>query len=148
MKILSHVLLGGSFVFIIAFLLNFLWEALHSILFYKGHANYNAYFFVKMILYASSIDALIIFGIFLAGCLLWKGDCWIKKYDFNKILFTIILGFVVAVIIEAKALFFQQWNYNEFMPTIFGMGISPLIQLSIIGVISLHISSYFFYKKL
>ncbi len=148
MKKSLHALLGGTFVFITAFLLNFLWESVHAVLFYAGHADYSANFFVKMILYVSFIDALLILGIFLAGCLFWKGDCWIKKYDLKKILFTAVAGFIIAVAIEAKALFFQQWAYTELMPTIFGMGASPLIQLSITGIIALWLSSYFFYKKL
>lgn len=147
MKKTSHTFLISSFIFVLAFLLNFLWESVHAVLFYADHANYTANFFVKMISYASFIDALLILGIFLVGDLLWKGDCWIKEYDLKKILFTALIGFVIAVIIEAKALFFHQWSYTDLMPTIFGMGLSPLIQLSITGVIALEISSYFFYKK-
>ncbi len=135
------------FVFTLSFLINFFWESIHAVLFYKDHATYESLFFVKMISYATFFDAVIILGIFLAGSLIWKKYGWLKTYNRNKILFTAITGFIIAAIIEAKALYFKQWAYNEIMPTIFGMGLSPLVQLSITGIIVLFVASKMFYKK-
>lgn len=147
MKKLKYFLTQLVLVFIAAFLLNFFWESWHAVLFYKDHATFTSLFFVKMITYASFIDALLISFTFLLGCALWKNYDWLKNYKPSKIIFTAILGVVIAVIIEAKALYFKQWAYNEIMPTIFGMGISPLVQLSITGIITLIVASKMFYKK-
>ncbi|MBI5065153.1 hypothetical protein HZA97_02850 [Candidatus Woesearchaeota archaeon] len=147
MKKLKLFAIQSFFVFILAFLLNFFWESWHAVLFYEDHATYKSLFFVKMITYASFMDALLILLIFVIGCLLWKDFNWMKKYKMKKVLFTAVLGVIIAVIIEAKALYFKQWAYNEIMPTIFGMGLSPLVQLSITGVITLFIASKMFYEK-
>lgn len=134
----------ASTIFIFAFLLNFLWESIHAVLFYEGHQTMESSFFVRMIAYASFIDALIILGIFISGSILWREIEWVKKYDSRKIVYTAVVGFLIAAIIEAKALFFKQWSYNSLMPTIFGMGLSPLIQLSVTGVVAMYVVSKIF----
>lgn len=138
---MKKLLTQASLVFAFAFLLNFLWESIHAVLFYTGHQTMESSFFVRMISYVSFVDALLILGIFISGSILWREFEWIKKYDSRKISYTAIVGFLIASIIEAKALFFKQWSYNELMPTIFGMGISPLIQLSITGILAMWVSS-------
>ena len=128
-------------IFIFSYLLNFLWESIHAVLFYTGHQTMDSSFFVRMISYVSFMDALIVLGIFISGSILWRELEWVKKYDSRKIIYTAIIGFLIAAIIEAKALFFKQWSYNELMPTIFGMGLSPLVQLSVTGVVAIIITS-------
>jgi len=138
---------GGLVVFVLAFLLNFVWESIHAVLFYAEHASYVASFFTRMVLYASSIDALLILGVFCVGCLFFKGDCWLEHYRGKELLFTILLGLGIATIIEVKALFFEQWSYTTLMPTIFGIGLSPLVQLAVTGALSMFITSKLFYAR-
>jgi len=137
---------GGVVVFVLAFLLNFVWETLHAVLFYEGHATFVAAFFTRMVLYASFIDALLIFGIFCAGCMLFKGDCWLENYKGKEFAFTIALGILIAAIIEIKAIFLEQWRYTALMPTFLGIGLSPLVQLGITGALSMFITSKLFYS--
>lgn len=138
---LKKLLHQAVLIFVFSFLLNFLWESIHAVLFYEGHQTMESSFFVRMISYASFIDALMILIIFISGSIFWREFEWIKKYDSRKIIYTAIVGFLIAAIIEAKALFFKQWSYNELMPTIFGLGLSPLIQLSITGILAIVVSS-------
>ncbi len=131
----------GSLVFFFSFFLNFFWESIHAVLFYEGHSSYLSSYFIKIISYASTIDALIIFIIFSLGCLFFGKTCWLENYKFKEASFTIILGIIIAAIIETKALIFNQWIYNEIMPTILGIGLSPLVQLAITGVLSIFLTS-------
>jgi len=44
-------------------------------------------------------------------------------------------GLAIAAVIEYRRVFItMSWRYNQLMPTIFGIGLSPLFQLSITGV--------------
>lgn len=138
---------GGSLVFAFAFLLNFAWESIHAVLFYAGHAAYTAIFFTRMVLYASFVDALLIFGIFCAGCLLFRSDCWLESYGGKEVSYTIVLGVIIAMVIEIKALLFDQWSYTELMPTIFGIGLSPLVQLALTGSLSMFFTSKLLYAR-
>ena len=47
----------------------------------------------------------------------------------------LILSFLVAVFIETKAMMLNLWTYSDLMPTILGLGVSPLIQLSVTGML-------------
>ncbi|PIN81872.1 hypothetical protein COV11_00765 [Candidatus Woesearchaeota archaeon CG10_big_fil_rev_8_21_14_0_10_30_7] len=142
---LVHSFRGVLFVFSLAFILNFVWESYHAFSLYKGH-DLVASEYLRIMTYVSTVDGLLISAIFLSGCFLWRKDiCWIKNYDFSKALYTIILGFIIASIIEIKALIFGHWEYSELMPTLFGMGLSPLVQLSITGAITFYVASKFFY---
>lgn len=133
----------ASLIFVFAYLLNFLWEAIHAYTLYQGH-DFHASKYVPMLLYVSFIDALLICLIFLIWFLLFKKI--IKSNKIKEIIFIVLFGFLIASIIELKALLFHQWSYNNIMPTIFGMGLSPLLQLPIIGVISIFLVGKFFRK--
>ena len=66
-----------------------------------------------------------------------KNMNWIenlKKSDYTLI---IILGVLIAIIIEIYSIRHNRWLYTESMPTISGIGISPLIQLSATSIIGL-----------
>jgi len=138
---------GGSVVFVLAFLLNFVWESIHAVLFYEGLASYVAIFFTRMVLYASFVDALLILAIFCSGCLLFKSACWLESYRGKEVLFTVVFGLIIAAIIEMKALWFEQWKYTALMPTIFGIGLSPLVQLAVTGSLSIFFTAKLFYGK-
>ena len=138
-KIKDFILVIVS-IFIFSYLLNFLWESFHSVFLFKGH-NFEAIKYVPMIGYVSIIDGLLILGIYLGVSLLWRNALWIKKP--NKIHTTtfVILGLIMAGWIEYRAVFLlDRWSYNQLMPTIFGIGLSPLIQLSITGLLAIWIT--------
>lgn len=122
-----------------AYLLNFFWEAWHATYLYQAH-NFPIKKYVGMISYVSLIDALLLIGIFAVGILIWKNFFWFKDMDKKKYWYIIVSAIAVAVAIEIKGVYlFNQWSYNELMPTIFGIGISPLLQLAVTGLISVWI---------
>jgi len=49
----------------------------------------------------------------------------------------VFLGLIIAIFIEMINLNLGRWEYTMAMPTLFGIGIIPLIQLALTGVISL-----------
>ena len=116
-----------------AFLLNAIWELLHFRLYYdlSGIPKY------PHLLLATITDAAIITGIFFMASLKNKNFSWIKKPKKLDYLLIIILGIAVAIFIEARALYIGRWAYKAAMPTIFTIGISPLLQLAITGILTL-----------
>lgn len=122
--------------FVSAYLLNFFWETWHAVYLYQGH-SFPIKKYVGMIGYVSLVDALLLIGIFVVGILIWKNFFWFKDIDKKKYWYIIISAMAIAVAIEIKGVYvFSQWSYNELMPTIFGIGISPLLQLAVTGLIS------------
>src|SRR3989338_8107847 len=99
-------------VFVFAFLLNFIWEHLHSVFYvsYKGGEITN-FILLKAALFDATVIALIIF----------------------------------AILLEKWALGTGRWVYTDAMPIIpfLRVGLTPVIQLGLLGYISLRISNFF-----
>lgn len=127
-------------VFVVAFVLNAIWELLHFGLYYdlSGIAKY------PHLLLAIFVDAVIILVIFLIISLISKGVNWVKKPLVWNYLVVVLVGVGVAVFIEIRALMIGRWAYKAAMPTVFGIGLSPLLQLAATGILSLVVVRYLF----
>lgn len=114
-------------IFILSFLLNFVWENLHSYL----YVSYMDGKITEFILFrASLVDASII-------TILSLPFIYITRLR-NKNLFIIPIGVFIAIIIELYALNAGRWSYNEYMPIIpfLSVGLTPAIQLGLLGYFS------------
>ncbi|MBI2671421.1 hypothetical protein HYX16_00645 [Candidatus Woesearchaeota archaeon] len=60
-----------------------------------------------------------------------------KKTENNRLYLAIMISLMVAIIIEIINLNLGRWEYSFLIPTILGIGLSPLIQLPLITIISL-----------
>ena len=134
-------------ILLFSYLFNFVWESFHSVLLYEGH-NLEVIRYIFMINYASITDSFLILGVYAIIALLWKDLLWIKKMNKKQIYITIIIGLIIAAFIEYRAVFLMhRWSYNAFMPTILGIGLSPLIQLSITGILAFFLTKRLLYQK-
>jgi len=135
-------------IFISSYLLNFVWESFHAVFLYEGH-NFNSMKYVLLINYVAIMDGLLILVAYFIISLLWRNSLWIKQMRKNQIYLFIVIGLIIAIIIEYKAVFLEgRWSYNPLMPTIFGIGLSPLLQLAVTGIISVWFARAFLYKKI
>jgi len=119
-------------IFLIAFILNLVWENLHSFL----YEHYMGGEITELILIkATFVDALIIIILSLP----FVSFSSIEKYDW----LIVPLGFLVSLLIEWWALSMGRWAYNMYMPIIpfLETGITPSIQLGLLGYGSLKIQS-------
>ena len=122
-----------------AFASNFIWESWHASYLYASH-TFNLSFWPLMV-YAASIDTILLLAIFFGGTLIWKNFYWFGKDSIKVSLYFIIAGIIIAAVIEYKAVYiFQQWTYSNLMPTVFGLGVSPLVQLALTGLLSVSIA--------
>lgn len=120
-----------SIIIISAFLLNFIWENLHSFL----YINYKGDFISEYILTRSAgVDAIFIFIIIIV----------VSKISFikNKPLWIFVTGIILAIILELWALSIGRWAYSELMPIIpiIKTGLTPTIQLGLTGLIAYKLS--------
>lgn len=135
-------------VLILSFFLNLLWELSHSLLY-----NWNAsplqntvQFYVPKILISSLGDVMYFFIILLVVSLFKKGFYWISKPDKKSYILLIVLGIIFAFFIEVKAKMLGLWAYNQYMPLLFGIGITPLLQLAVTSFLSLYLVNNFIFK--
>jgi uncharacterized protein YacL len=120
-------------VFIIAVALNGVWENIHSVLYstYKG-GEITEFILVR----ASLFDGLVI-TMLVAPFLIFP----LLK---NKSFLIIIFGIIIGVFNEWYGLSTARWAYNDLMPIIPGIyvGLTPAIQLGVLGYISCKMSVY------
>lgn len=132
--------------FVIVYILNFFWEAWHAYYLYWGYAgksfkDYSVSEYLALISKVSLVDAGLLFAILLVGFLIWKDIFWMERM-FKRFLRTETIYFFVATVgvaiwIEIKGVYlFKEWSYLASMPLVFGIGLSPLIQLFATGLLS------------
>jgi hypothetical protein len=146
-KGLREYALTLALTFISSYLFNFFWESVHSVWLYGGH-NFSADQYVRMICYVSGVDALLVLGIFLFISLIWRNAFWIEKMNKIHGLVILITGVVIAGIVEYRAVYvLKEWRYGPNMPIIFGIGLSPLVQISMTGLLALWLTGRLLYRK-
>ncbi len=135
MKLIKTISILAS----ISLVLNLVWEFSHFVL-YNDTSGIPKTLHLIM---ASFTDVLWIFLIFAIISLIYKNMNWINKPQLKHYALIILLGFILSTLIELINLNLGRWSYLETMPTIFGIGLTPLIQLVTTGILSLLI-----YKKI
>jgi len=121
---------------VFSFLLNYVWETVHEAFLYREH-SFKAEKYIMMMLHASTVDASIILGIYLGIAALWKDILWLRAMKWQQVFAACSAGIAIAAFIEYRnVMVLKEWSYNICMPTVFGIGVSPLLQLSITGLLS------------
>ncbi len=135
MKKIRFLVLG-----FIVLILNLIWEFSH----YKLYNDLSGISSNIHLIIASFGDLFFIFLIFFFISLINKNIKWLNKPVKSDYLFTIFFGLIIAILIEVINVYFlARWAYKPIMPTIFGIGLSPLLQLATTGILSL-----FIFKKI
>lgn len=126
-------------LFIFAYVINFLWESFHAFILYEDH-NLLSTEYVPMMSYVATVDAFLISAIYLIIAGMFRNLFWIKEIRKGSLITFAILGIIIAAFIEYRAVFLiDRWSYSDLMPTLFGIGISPLFQLAITGLVAIYI---------
>lgn len=114
-------------VFFSAFILNVVWENLHSLL----YANYQGGTITEFILLQASLFDAIVITILVLPFLYHS---FLRRYPWLILVF----GTVVAVANEWYGLGTGRWLYNSAMPIlpVIHLGLSPVIQLGLSGYVS------------
>jgi len=117
-----------------AFLANFCWESLNGLL-YEAHPAMAAVKYVPMMIFMAAMDTLGITALYLLTALLVR--IWFWEPDFRNSSIFFLAGLAAAYAIEYISLHaLHLWHYLPGMPIIFGVGLYPLFQISLTGLLS------------
>ncbi|OGF23970.1 hypothetical protein A3H66_02455 [Candidatus Falkowbacteria bacterium RIFCSPLOWO2_02_FULL_45_21] len=119
-------------IFSLAFLVNLLWEVSHSVL-YKTCLELPLPKYVKLIIKASLKDAFFITLFYLITVLIFKNFYILQNY-FQLAVFVFIC-LLFSFFDEIISLKYKRWQYAEQMPKIFGVGLTPFLELAVTGLI-------------
>lgn len=121
----------------VAFLLNLAWERAHIVL-YTNYEKMQGR--LPVFVWATFGDVMYIFCA-LALVSLFKGTLlWFLAADAADYIGLALLGFSIAAFVEYKAMALGRWNYTPRMPRVFGLGASPLIQMTVLLPLSVFIT--------
>jgi len=135
------------FTFVFAFTFNFIWESFHAVYLYEKH-DMGASLYIPMIVYVSMMDALLINALYLVTGLVRRKILWIKEFDLLQGFLFAAGGILAAGFVEYRGIYLtHRWAYKAVMPTLFGLGLSPLIQLSLTGIFSIWLAKEILYGK-
>ncbi len=109
-------------LFPILFILNFVWESLHAALYMEYSPLILSF---PKILLASIADGLWLILLIIIIDKYWSNNDTLKL----KFLYVLLLSILTAIIVEFVAMYYGLWHYTDTMPTIFSLGISPILQL-------------------
>jgi len=115
-------------IFLLAFVLNFVWEFFHSNL----YIHYQNKSITQLVLLRASLfDA---FFVIIAGLLVIK-----FKFPKNWGIYVFGAGIVFAIFLEGYALSTGRWLYKDSMPIIplLGTGLTPTVQLGLLSYLVL-----------
>jgi hypothetical protein len=128
-------------IFFIAFFLNLLYELLHSLL-YTTCLEAPLKYYVYLMLKAATFDAASITVAYVLSIILFGND---NPFTHAPQLAALLIGLLIfAYSWEVYSLYKKKWQYTPVMPKILGVGITPLVQLTICGFLSLYIVFYLF----
>jgi len=121
--------------------INFIWEMAQMPFYQNMPWDLDLSLFC---LVASFGDALMILIIFLTVALLVKNKDWLLNLTIRNILLALIIGFIIAVLVEQYALENNMWAYSKIMPylPIWNIGISPVLQMMILPLIIFKLTKY------
>jgi hypothetical protein len=131
-------------IVIFGFFLNLLWEVLHSLLYdwNKEPLINDIFVYIPRITgFASALDTLWIFTFIIWASIFNRSIFWLKSPQIKDYGVFIAIGILYAILFEWMAVELNLWSYNELMPQIFGIGLTPLIQLALTGIVSLYLAS-------
>lgn len=120
-------------IFLISSLINLVWEVLHSQL-YTTCLEMPFKKYPSLIVKQSIKDGLWISIFYLITYLLFQ-NAEILNNRLQLALF-IVLSLVFSFVDEKISIKLKRWQYSKQMPTILGVGLTPLIELAVTGVVT------------
>ena len=126
-------------IILFAFALHFAWEMGHGSLFapMDGLPFWQATAWCAR---AAGWDVLISATAYLAAALATRSVLWPRQRMRWPIAIYFLVGLGITIALERWAVFAGRWQYREAMPTIAGIGLTPLLQWILIPAVILLIA--------
>ena len=127
---------------LVAFILHVIWENAQAPLF-QGYESFFQHFSACLI--GTVGDVAITLFVYVVVALLKNDFNWIASLNKKDIAVLAVIGFLIAVGIEWRAVLFGRWAYNDVMSLLpyLKVGLSPIIQMTLLLPLSVFITGKF-----
>lgn len=113
----------------VAFVLHLAWEAWH-IRFYTGYEKMEGK--LPVYVFATLGDVMYTLLAIILVSFFKNSITWFLFANLSDYLGLALLGLYIAIFVEYKAAALERWKYTSTMPRLFGLGLSPLIQMTVL----------------
>jgi len=124
--------------------INFVWE-LAQMPAYRV-SGFSALVHIAWCALASVGDAAMTYGIVIIAAVVLR-RVGSAPHELKLYATTAVIGLPVAALVEFVALHVGFWEYDPSMPTVFGLGLFPLLQLSVLTPVALAISERLSWRR-
>ncbi|NCN52963.1 hypothetical protein GW950_00690 [Candidatus Wolfebacteria bacterium] len=130
--------------FFISLLLNFAWEVTQMPLFEEMGSGIRSDFneFLKIHWNVSFRDTLMILTAYLLIGTVLRNWNWVKKFNNGWVAFWLFLPLWQGLVEYFSVYHLSRFEYAESMPLIFGIGLSPLLQMLILPTVAVLLSRH------
>jgi len=105
---------------------------------YRGYEALEG--FLPVYVYATLGDVFYTFvGVLIAT--IFCGARLFRAPRLREYALLALIGLLIALFVEVKAQFLGRWQYSDAMPLIYGLGLSPLLQMTVLLPLSVFIST-------
>lgn len=133
---MKRVVLFFLVLALVAGVSHFVWESSHVHL-YTDYEKMEG--FLPVTVFATLGD--IMYTLLAAGLfVLLRGYTFIEKTTWQSSMTLAITGLLIALFVEQKAMLEDKWEYTDAMPIVYGFGLSPLIQMSVLLPLCVYLS--------
>ncbi len=135
----ANVFLQVLIFALISFALHFAWESLHVSL-YTGYEGLSGT--MPISLWATMGDVLYSIGAVALVSLWMRSASWLLRATTGNFVALAVVGFLIALGVEYKALLLGRWAYTSAMPIIplLKVGLSPILQMTILLPFSVYLT--------
>lgn len=120
----------------VSFFLHLAWEKAHIRL-YTGYEALEGT--LPVYLHATFGD--VVYTLIAVGAaLFFRGERLRREPQSRDYALVALIGFAIAVFVEVKAIALGRWAYTDAMPLVFGLGLSPLLQMTVLLPLSVYIT--------
>jgi hypothetical protein len=120
-------------IFIIAFLLNIVWEFVHCRL-YKTIHEMNFGLIVRLLTKMSLKDGLWVTLFYFITVVVFGNINILENY--TQLGLFIIISLIFSFFDEKISVKMGRWEYAKSMPTILGVGVTPLLEIAVTGILA------------
>ncbi|HXV27202.1 MAG TPA: hypothetical protein VD862_04235 [Candidatus Paceibacterota bacterium] len=121
--------MGYAVLALVTFCIHFVWEQAHVGL-YTGYERLGSV--VPVTVYATLGDVVYTLAAVAFVGLVRGSWSWFVRPGSRDVVALTIAGLGIAVFVEYKAFALGRWAYTEAMPLVGGLGISPLLQMTLL----------------
>ncbi|OIP59561.1 MAG: hypothetical protein CO143_00635 [Candidatus Moranbacteria bacterium CG_4_9_14_3_um_filter_45_14] len=135
MKIGKHII----FLSLIAFVLHSVWENAQAPLF-RGYVSFTEHFSACFV--GTIGDVIITLSVYFIFALFKNDLGWLSALNKKDIILLAIVGFLIAVGIEQRAMLQGRWAYADVMPIIpyLKVGFMPILQMTLLLPFSIYLT--------